>query len=77
MSEVREVMMSRILEGVFVLGCSLVGLAMSAPEGSVFQNTVKSSIQLVALAQNNVTANTCRLGANLSRLPVVILGNWR
>jgi hypothetical protein len=77
MSRMKEVQMSRILEGVFVLGCSLVGLGMSAPEGSLFQNTMKSSIQLVALAQDNVTANTCQLGANLSRLPVVILGNIR
>ncbi len=69
--------MSRILEGVFVLGCSLVGFGMSGTDGGVFQNTMKASIQLVALAHDNVALNTSRLGMHLSRLPVVVLGNFR
>lgn len=69
--------MSKILEGVFVLGCSLVGLGMSGIDGGVFQNTMKASIQLVALAHDNVAVNAMRLGTNLSRLPVVVLGNFR
>jgi hypothetical protein len=66
--------MSRILEGVFVLGCSLVGLGMSGSEGSVFQNTMKTSVQFIALAQDNAAANTVRLSATLCKLPVWMLG---
>ena len=66
--------MSRILEGVFVLGCSLVGLGMGAPEGSGMHDTVQSSIQLIALAQSDMARNVARLGASLGRVPVEILG---
>jgi len=66
--------MSRILEGVFVLGCSLVGLGMGAPEGSGVRNTVQSSVQLIALAQSGVAQNVAKLRASLARVPVEILG---
>jgi hypothetical protein len=49
--------MSRLLEGIFVIGCSLVGLGMNASEGSLFQNTVKSSVQFISLAQERVSYN--------------------
>jgi hypothetical protein len=65
--------MSRILEGVFVLGCSLVGLGMGAPEGSGMRNTMQGSIRLVALAQSNVAGNVARLSASLVRVPTEIL----
>jgi tRNA threonylcarbamoyladenosine modification (KEOPS) complex Pcc1 subunit len=74
MSQVKEAAMSRILEGVFVLGCSLVGLGMGAPDGSRMRDTVQSSIQLIALAQSDMVRNVAKLGANLSRVPVEILG---
>ena len=65
--------MSRILEAVFVLGCSLVGLGMSCKEGSLFQNSVKTSIQFVNLAQTNVAWNTAHFKENLRRVPVVMM----
>ena len=65
--------MSRFLEGIFVIGCSLVGLGMGAPEGSGMQNTMQASIQLVALAQNHVTSNVARLSANFSHASERIL----
>jgi len=39
---------SRILEGIFVIGCSLIGFGMSAPEGSGIHDSVERSAQLVA-----------------------------
>lgn len=49
--------MSRFLEVIFVVGCSLIGLGMSASEGSLFQNTMKTSIQFISLAQERVSYN--------------------
>ena len=40
--------MSRFLEAVFVLGCSLVGFGLSAGEGNVVQSTVQYAVQLVS-----------------------------
>jgi len=59
--------MSRILEGVFVLGCSLVGLGIGAPQGSVIQDTVKCSVQLIALAHANMASNAARLSTDLTK----------
>ena len=61
--------MARILEGIFVLGCSLVGLGMSAPDRS----GVREVVQLVALAQNNAASNVARLAAHISNAPERIL----
>jgi hypothetical protein len=77
MSQAEEVAMSRILEGVFILGCSLVGFSMSAPEGSRIRETMQCSIQLVALANDNVAANAARLTADLARVPVQIVAGLR
>ena len=44
--------MSRILEGVFVLGCSLVGFSMST--GNSMQDTVEFSVRYVASTVSNV-----------------------
>ena len=65
--------MSRILEAVFVLGCSLVGLGMSCKDGSLFQNSVKSSIQLVNRTENRLAWHTAHLQQNLLRVPVLIM----
>ncbi len=39
--------MARLLEGIFVLGCSVVGLGLNALEGSAVPDTIQSSVQLV------------------------------
>ncbi len=69
--------MSRILEGIFVVGCSLVGFGMGAPEGSGIKDTMQCSIQLIALAQNNMAFNAARFTSNLASVPVQILGALR
>ena len=69
--------MSRILEVVFVVGCSLVGLGMNCKEGSLFQNSVKTSIQFVNLARSNVARNAAHFSENLAKVPVLVLSNFR
>ena len=69
--------MSRILEGVFVLGCALVGLCMDAKEGSVMQDAVKTSVQLIANVHDHVAANAARLSRDLARVPSQVLGHVR
>jgi hypothetical protein len=58
--------MTRFMEGIFVIGCALVGFGMNAPEGSGIRDTVKCSVQLIAVAQDNVTVNAAQLGAHLA-----------
>ena len=58
--------MTRLLEGIFVIGCSLVGFSMSAPEGNALRNTMKCSVQLIAVAQDNVVSNAANLGIHLA-----------
>jgi hypothetical protein len=69
--------MTRLLEGIFVIGCSLVGFGMSAPEGSGINNTIKCSIQLIALAHNNIASNTANFGIHLAEAEAEVLGNLR
>ena len=59
--------MSRILEVVFIIGCSLVGWSMNAPDGTGVKETMKCSVQLVAVAQDNIASNTARLTAHVMR----------
>ncbi len=66
--------MSRILEGVFVIGCAVVGLCMDAKEGSVMQDAVKCSVQLIA---NVLAANAARLSNGLASVPAQVLGHIR
>jgi len=40
--------MSRFLEAVFVLGCSLVGFGLSAGEGNAVHSAVQYAVQLVS-----------------------------
>jgi hypothetical protein len=49
--------MSRFLEGVFVLGACLVGLAMNSPAGSNLQDTMNASVQLISHVEDNIAAN--------------------
>ena len=69
--------MSRILEAVFVMGCSLVGLAMNAREGSEVRNAMQCSIQFIALAHDNMAGNVARLSHGLARVPIEVLGSLR
>ena len=69
--------MTRILEGIFVIGCALVGFGIGTPEGSGIRNTMKCSIQLVSMANENVATNAARLTADLARVPVKILSGLR
>ena len=63
--------MSRILEGVFVLGCALVGLGIDAKDGSVMQDAVKCSVQLIANVPDHIAANATRIGTGLARVPYI------
>jgi hypothetical protein len=76
-SQAGEIAMTRLLEGIFVIGCSLVGFAMSAPEGSGIRDTMKCSIQLIALAHNNIASNTASLGVHLAEAKSEILADLR
>lgn len=55
--------MSRILEGIFVIGCSLVGLGMSAPAGSRMHNAVEHSVRFVAGALPHVLSGASSVAA--------------
>jgi len=57
--------MSRILEGVFVIGCALVGFGVGAPEGSNVRNSMNCSVQLIALVHNNVAKNAAKLSSGI------------
>jgi hypothetical protein len=67
--------MTRLLEGIFVIGCSLVGFVMGSPEGSPFKNTLNCSVQLIALAHNNIASNTANFGIHLAAAKAEILAN--
>ena len=69
--------MSRILESVFVLGCALVGFGMDAKDGSVMQDAVKVSVQLVSNVHDHVAARAARLSSGLARVPSQVLGHIR
>ena len=71
--------MTRLLEGIFVIGCSLVGFAMSAPEGSGIKDTMQCSIQLIAVAHDNIASNSVMFGSHLAQARTQILGglHWR
>jgi hypothetical protein len=77
MSQAGEIAMTRLLEGIFVIGCSLVGFAMSAPEGSGIRDTMKCSVQLIAMAHNNIASNTANLGVHLAEAKSEILADLR
>jgi hypothetical protein len=66
MSQAGEIAMTRLLEGIFVIGCCLVGFCVGAPEGGGIKNTMQCSIQLIALAHNNIASNTANFGVHLA-----------
>jgi hypothetical protein len=69
--------MTRLLEGIFVIGCSLVGFGMSAPEGSGIRHTMQCSVQLIAVAHENMASNAARLGIHLAQARTEILVGLR
>jgi hypothetical protein len=69
--------MSRLLECVFVLGCAVVGFCMDAKEGSVMQDAVKISVQLVSNVHDHIAANAARFSAGLASVPSQVLGHVR
>ncbi len=70
--------MSRILEGIFVLGCSLVGLSQSFTDSSAIRNATGFTVQLVTLTENRIETNVTRLTTNLCNAPVRMLPRcWR
>ena len=69
--------MSRILESVFVLGCAVVGFCMGSNDGSVMQDAVKISVQLVSNVHDHVAAHAARLSSGLARVPSQVLGHIR
>jgi hypothetical protein len=50
---------------------------MSAPEGSGIRDTMKCSIQLIALAHNNIASNTANLAVHLAEAKSEILADLR
>jgi len=65
--------MSRFLEATFVIGCSLVGLSMGAPEGSGVHDPVNFSVHFIAAAENNIASNVSHLRSSLCNVPVQVL----
>ncbi|HEY6393186.1 MAG TPA: hypothetical protein VIX89_18035 [Bryobacteraceae bacterium] len=69
--------MSRLLECVFVLGCAVVGFSMDAKDGSVMQNAVGCSIQLVSTVHDRVASHAARLTSSLALIPARMIGHAR
>ena len=69
--------MTRLLEGIFVIGCSLVGFAMSAPQGSSLRNAVNCSVGLIAIANHNITSNAGNISVHLADAKAEVLSNLR
>ena len=69
--------MSRILESVFVLGCAVVGFCMGSNDGSVMQDAVKISVQLVSNVHDHVAVHAAKLSSGLARVPSQVLGHIR
>ena len=60
--------MTKLLEGAFVIGCSLVGFCLGSPEGTGIKNTMQCSIQLIAMANENI-------GVHLAQAQTAVLRN--
>ncbi|MGD0296480.1 MAG: hypothetical protein ABSE86_05140 [Bryobacteraceae bacterium] len=69
--------MTRLLEFMFVVGCSVVGFGMGAPEGNPIKNTLNCSVQLIAVAHNNIASNTANFGIHLAEARSEILSSLR
>jgi hypothetical protein len=69
--------MTRLLEFMFVVGCSVVGFGMSAPDGNPIKNTLNCSVQLIALAHNNIASNTANFGIHMAEARTEILSSFR
>jgi hypothetical protein len=77
MSQAGEIAMTRLLECVFVIGSCLVGFAIGAPEGSGMRNTMNCSVQLIAMAHDNIASNSANFGIHLAEARTEILNGLR
>jgi hypothetical protein len=77
MSQAGEIAMTRLLEGIFVIGGCLVGFGMGAPEGNPIKSTMNCSIQLIALVHNNIASNSANFGIHLAEARAEILSDLR
>jgi hypothetical protein len=50
---------------------------MGAPEGNPIKNTLNCSVQLIALAHNNIASNTANFGIHLAEARSEILSSLR
>ena len=62
---------------MFVVGCSVVGFGMSAPDGNPIKNTLNCSVQLIAFAHNHIASNTANFGIHLAEARTEILSSLR
>lgn len=67
--------MNRILEGIFVIGCSVIGFAMGAPEGSGLRNAMNCSVQLIGFANENIASNAQNFDIHLAKAKEQVVGN--
>ncbi|MBZ5610165.1 MAG: hypothetical protein LAP38_18035 [Acidobacteriia bacterium] len=51
--------MSRFLEAVFVLGCSLIGFGLSTPGGEAVRSAARYSVRLVSFGHDPAGVNGC------------------
>jgi hypothetical protein len=69
--------MTRLLEGIFVIGSCLVGFALGAPEGSGVRNTINCSVQFIGMAHDNIASNSANFGIHLAEARTEILSGLR
>ena len=67
--------MTRFLEGIFVIGCSLVGFGMGAPEGSGIRNAMNCSVQLIGFANDDIASNSENFSVHLAQAKAQVVGN--
>ena len=67
--------MTRLLEGIFVIGCSLVGFAISAPQGSVIRQTMNCSMHFIAMAHDNISSNAGNFSIHLADAKAEVLAD--
>ena len=70
--------MSRIYEGIFVLGCSLVGFSQSFADSAAVHDAARFAVRMVTVTQANLETKMTGLATNLSEAPVRALpACWR
>jgi hypothetical protein len=67
--------MNRFLEGIFVIGCAVVGFGMGAPEGSGIRNAMNCSVQLIGFANEDIASHTENFSIHLAQAKAQVVGN--